>query len=253
MALCALAAAQTPAAAIERNLFDQINREREHAGVAKLEWNPLLAEAARAHAKRSADHLTISHQFPGEPALEARIAAAGLRFDTCAENVAVGHATDAIHEGLMKSAGHRANLLNGDFNAIGIGVAERDGELYVAENFVRALASYSEAGFRETLIATIQRARQAAGIPPIDVSADARLRDAACAESSNAEGLAALLPGVATVAIFTAADPAILPHAWDAPARDKTMQHMTLGVCFRPGEKHGYGNFFVAAAFYREP
>ena len=91
----------------------------------------------------------------------------------------------------------------------------------------------------------------AAGISPIDVSADARLRDAACAESSNAEGLAALLPGVATVAIFTAADPTVLPHAWEAAARDQAVQHMTLGVCFRPGEQHGYANFFIAAAFYR--
>jgi uncharacterized protein YkwD len=91
---CALLSAVLSAAAFgqsarERDLLDRINHEREHAGLAKLEWNPQLAESARGHAKQEADRTAISHQFEGEPPLQSRIAVTGLRFDNCAENVAV--------------------------------------------------------------------------------------------------------------------------------------------------------------------
>jgi uncharacterized protein YkwD len=35
----------------------------------------------------------------------------------------------------MNSEGHRANLLNCDYDVIGIGVADRDGTLYWVQNF----------------------------------------------------------------------------------------------------------------------
>jgi len=38
----------------------------------------------------------------------------------------------------MKSSAHRANILDSDMNSIGIGVAERGGQLFVVEDFARA-------------------------------------------------------------------------------------------------------------------
>jgi uncharacterized protein YkwD len=35
----------------------------------------------------------------------------------------------------MKSVNHRANILDADMNSIGVGVAERGGQLFVVEDF----------------------------------------------------------------------------------------------------------------------
>jgi uncharacterized protein YkwD len=52
------------------------------------------------------------------------------------ENIAAGYPdADAVMEGWMNSEGHRANILNCDYDVIGIGVADRDGTLYWVQNF----------------------------------------------------------------------------------------------------------------------
>ena len=44
------------------------------------------------------------------------------------ENLALAPTTEFAHEGLMNSPGHRANILNGQFRRVGIGVL--DGGIY---------------------------------------------------------------------------------------------------------------------------
>jgi uncharacterized protein YkwD len=38
----------------------------------------------------------------------------------------------------MRSSAHRANILDSDMDSIGIGVAERGGQLFVVEDFANA-------------------------------------------------------------------------------------------------------------------
>lgn len=53
------------------------------------------------------------------------------------ENVGVGSGLDAIESAFQASAPHRANLLSGAYNQVGVGVAVgSDGRLYVAQEFV---------------------------------------------------------------------------------------------------------------------
>jgi Cysteine-rich secretory protein family len=248
--LCAAALAQSPR---ETDLLARINHEREHAGLAKLEWNPRLAESAREHAKQEADRAAISHQFESEPPLQARIAATGLRFDNCAENVARGPDVASIEAQLMRSSGHRTNILDADFNAIGIGILESGGVLYVAENFARAFQPYSETQFRDTLIATIQHARQANHASELKVIADPAVSQGACSHDADAsEKLTSQLKGWGSVILFTASDPTELPRAWKSLAADRTLNRMAIGVCFHPDDHMGYANFSVASVFYRD-
>ncbi len=248
--LCAAAFGQS---ARERDLLDRINHEREHAGFAKLEWNPQLAESAHAHAKQEADRAAISHQFEGEPPLQARIAATGLRFDNCAENVARGPDVASIEAQLMRSSGHRANILDADFNAIGIGIVEAGGVLYVAENFARAFRPYTETQFRDALIDTIQHARQANHAAELKVIADPTVNQGACSKDADAsEKLTSQLKGWGSVMLFTASDPTELPRAWKTLAADKTLNRMAIGVCFHPDDHFGFANFSVASVFYRD-
>src|SRR6266849_2979827 len=63
-------AQQKPTGA-EQALFDSANRERIAQGLSPLKWDNTLALAARKHALLMAQKNYLSHQFPGEPALDA--------------------------------------------------------------------------------------------------------------------------------------------------------------------------------------
>jgi uncharacterized protein YkwD len=53
------------------------------------------------------------------------------------ENVGVGATIDSVEASLQASAPHRANLLSGSYNQVGVGVAVgSDGRVYVAQEFV---------------------------------------------------------------------------------------------------------------------
>jgi Cysteine-rich secretory protein family len=248
IAVCSIGqAAPSP---LERQLFELVNHERVRAGLARLEWNDALARAARAQATMLAEHRGLSHQFPGEPSLEERLGAAGLRFDASAENVALGPGLEANHNALMRSEGHRANLLNAEYNAIGIGIVERGATLYITQDFGHLFPAYSETEFRDAIVATFGRARRTKGLAPLNLRPDGRLREAACARDANTERLLQQLPRAAEVAVLAISDPEKLEGSLQKAAETGGLRSWSLGVCFRPGTVHGYANFWVVAAFY---
>ena len=79
----------------------------------------------------------ISHQLPNEPNLATRVSRTGLYFISVAENVTQGSDADNISDQWVTSPEHRQNLLDPDMNVIGIGVAERNGELFAVEDFAK--------------------------------------------------------------------------------------------------------------------
>jgi uncharacterized protein YkwD len=143
--------AQAKTSNAERALFDTANHERAAQGLAQLRWDDALANAARQHALLMAQRNALSHQFPGESALQDRARLAGARFTEIAENVAEGPSADVIHSSWMHSPPHRANLLDPELTAVGIaivGAASRDGAgrsgagmLFAVEDFSQSVAS----------------------------------------------------------------------------------------------------------------
>ena len=119
-------------------LFVLANRARATAGVKALNWDPGLTEAALAHCRLMAVKGPIEHQYPGELDLQARAAKAGAHFSLIAENIAIGTTPAEIQDEWMHSAGHRANLLNGNENRLGVAVVEARGVLYAVEDFSTA-------------------------------------------------------------------------------------------------------------------
>jgi uncharacterized protein YkwD len=235
----------------ELKLFHLINQEREKTGLSKLQWNADLAKSARAHAQILAERQRLSHRFAGEPVLGDRIGATGLRFDAAAENVASGAEVEDTHVALMNSPGHRANILNANYNAAGLAVIPHGERVYVAENFAHVLPVYSETQFQDELVAAINKVRQSKKIGTILVRTDAALRDAACAGDSNARRLIQPLSGATHLAMFTSSVPDKLPENLNKAVSDAALGRMNIGVCFRPGPEHGYASFSVVAAFYR--
>ena len=122
----------------EQELFHAVNQERRAHGLPSLQWDEALANAARTHAQRMAQQGTISHQLSGEPNLLTRAKAAGAHFSWLSENVDEGPNASAIHQSFMKSPQHRANILDTDMDSAGIGVADRNGQLYAVEDFSKA-------------------------------------------------------------------------------------------------------------------
>jgi hypothetical protein len=235
----------------EQQLFDLVNHERQKAGLNKLEWNDQLAQAALAHSKLLAENRDLSHQFPGEPILQERLGATKLRFNAVAENVAAAPDVDTAHSALMKSPGHRANILHQDYNAIGISIVERDHELFITQDFAHTLASYTETQFRESLIVNFNQARRARKLLPVDVISDPRLRKAACSQDMHTDKMIQNMPGVSGLLVFSLPEPGALPDDMLKYASDKTLQRMKVGVCLQTGGTTGFSKFSVVAAFYR--
>ncbi|HMC31929.1 MAG TPA: CAP domain-containing protein [Candidatus Angelobacter sp.] len=243
-----MARAQSPA---EKQLFDLVNREREKAKVSKLEWNDNLARAALAHSKLLDEHQDLSHQFAGEPSLQERVGATGVRFNSVAENVAEAPEVEVAHKGLMQSPGHRANILNRDYNAIGIAIVQHGSQLFVTQDFAHVLNSYTEKQFRDAVVSDFNQARRAKRLPAVSVVTDAQLRRAACAQDMNTDKMIQNLPGAARLFVFSLSEPGSLPDDLRKAVSDTTLQRMNIGVCLQTGGKTGFSKFWVVAAFYK--
>ncbi|QXJ23709.1 CAP domain-containing protein [Actinomadura graeca] len=103
------------------------NSERVKAGCKALRPDARLAAAARKHSADMAangyfDHTSRNGDSPWKRMEDAGYPSPG------AENIAKGYATAAaVVAGWMKSPGHRANILNCDLRAIGVGMADGAG------------------------------------------------------------------------------------------------------------------------------
>ena len=107
-----------------------VNRERADAGLPALLPSPHATAKAQAWAETLAASETLRHSNLAEDM------PAGFR--KIGENVGRGPAIGRIHEAFMNSDGHRANVLDPEYNWIGTGYARSDtGVVYVAVVFAR--------------------------------------------------------------------------------------------------------------------
>ncbi|WP_299499801.1 CAP domain-containing protein [uncultured Roseobacter sp.] len=124
--------------ALEQLMLDLINAERAAAGVDPLTFDSDLNTSAEDHSTWMLEEDQFSHQGAGGSSPTARMQDAGFEFEGAwrsGENIgwqsergAPGLEDDVeqIHESLMNSPGHRANILNPDFEEIGIGIERGD-------------------------------------------------------------------------------------------------------------------------------
>jgi hypothetical protein len=242
-ALCADAQSISSA---EKRILEDLNHERIKNGLTPLEWNEQAAAAARAHTRLLAENAQLSHQFPGEASLPERLGATGARFTVAAENVARTEWIEDVHLALMGSSGHRANMLNPRYNAVGIAVVQDKGKIYVTQDFVFLVPEYSEALFASAFAESLRLARK---VRKADIRPDALLHKLACATDGDASKLADQVSGATSVVVFTSSDPHNLPEKMLSRAANADFHRMNFGVCFRPDQEHGYANFWVVASF----
>lgn len=103
-------------------VVDLINAERVSAGCAPLQVNSKLVVAAQGHSEDMALNDFFSHTGSNGSSPGQRIAAQGYSYSTWGENIAAGYSTAAAAvNGWMNSSGHRANILNCNFQETGVG------------------------------------------------------------------------------------------------------------------------------------
>jgi len=130
----------TPAEAEQRMLF-LLNRDRRRAGLRPLELDPELETMARAHSRDMLRNDFFAHVSPRSGRLVERAESAGVRYARLGENIAVHGDVDAAEAALLRSPGHRVNILDPSFTHVGIGIAfgtDTDGErrMYITQNFM---------------------------------------------------------------------------------------------------------------------
>src|SRR5215471_4214436 len=140
--LAAVEATVDPAG--EQQLLTLMNQERAEQGLAPLTLDPRLTQAARKHTQRMIDADSLVHQLPGEQPLQLRLADESVRTDHDAENIALNGSVELVDQAVLQSPLHRANVMNPQFNAVGIAVLRVDELVYVTEDFAHLLPDYSE-------------------------------------------------------------------------------------------------------------
>jgi len=102
-----------------------LNQQRRAHGLRTLRADTGLAKAALGHSKDMVAHRYFAHESRSGAAFTARMPRS--RFHILGENIGWGSGPFATPRALvqawMHSAGHRANILQRRYRAIGIGVA----------------------------------------------------------------------------------------------------------------------------------
>ncbi len=107
----------------EQKMVNLINQERAKAGLAPLTVDLRLVELARMKSQDMITNNYFSHTSPtyGDPF--QMMTKAGVSYRTAGENLAGARTVDQAHSALMNSAGHRQNILNPNYNKVGVGIA----------------------------------------------------------------------------------------------------------------------------------
>jgi uncharacterized protein YkwD len=113
---------------LARENFHALNEARVEFGLPALVWDDRAAGAALAHSEDMIRSGFVGHVSPTTGDATHRLARAGIANVTVRENVARGYGPRSIHESLMGSPGHRANIVARDVTHVGIGVAVGDPE-----------------------------------------------------------------------------------------------------------------------------
>ena len=149
---------------MERSFLQRINAERERRGLTTLKLRTELQPAARFHSLDMARNGFFKHESPDGRFAGQRIAGFDrtLLAQSTAENIAQfgpavcrdqnerkvscfdvpgfelpsrAYVVDDLHEKLMNSDGHRANILAPESTHVSIGVARSDTAFYVTQVF----------------------------------------------------------------------------------------------------------------------
>jgi uncharacterized protein YkwD len=127
----------------QSELLRLLNDDRRNNGLPALILSPGLTAVAQLRSREMAQTGKLSHYDDSGDFVSLRlIQSSRIPYLSAAENIAEMPSPEVsqVHQIFMRSSPHRANILEGDFDQVGIGVAGpvSGGVYYYAELFVRA-------------------------------------------------------------------------------------------------------------------
>jgi uncharacterized protein YkwD len=156
-------------------LLEHTNHERMKRNLVPLEALADLSSLALRHSQDMASHRNLTHlSTTGQSYLE-RLVYAGFYFIKIGENVAVSETfrDDIIHQELMASPEHRENILDSDFDRIGIGIIYKEKKYYITQDYLQSLNISGIDEAEKTIQNEINKIRLKKPLPPLKFSEDA--------------------------------------------------------------------------------
>jgi len=236
----------------EQRILKLLNRERSARGLQPLVADEGLTRAARLHSRGMAVDRQLTHQLRGEAKLTHRLNQAGLFFNASGENVALASGAEEAHQALMHSPGHRANILRGSFNAVGIGVVRSEGRIYVTQEFARLLPRVSAADAEQSVARSLNQLRRDAGATSLRRLPAPELRERACemADADRVNPRAAMLPRADNAIAFTASDLNDVTRPLGGLS-SRRASAFSVGACYRASRSFENPVYWVLLATYR--
>ena len=124
------------AAVAEAQFVSRVNDLRAAQGLGALRIDPLLTQVARDWATDLSRRNCVCHHpefLTGNPDDAAKVVP--TNWVKLGENVGTGSNPDQIEDAFERSPLHRKNILDADFDTIGIGVVIVNGGLWVSQQF----------------------------------------------------------------------------------------------------------------------
>jgi len=238
----------------EQRLVHLINRERAQRGLSTLVIDERLTRAAREHTRLLIKNGELEHQFRGEPILELRLSATGIRFDSTGENLALdSDGADSAHDALMQSPPHRANILRPEFSAVGVGAIRSDGVLYVTEDFAHRVAELTVGEVEDAVAQAVNERRRSAHEPVLTRVEQPALREWAC-DMAREDQLNTSRPHsldrTVNVVAFTINDMANMPNALNS-FRTSPASKVAVGACYAKSASYSTPVYWVLAVAFR--
>ncbi|MDD2217900.1 MAG: CAP domain-containing protein [Eubacteriales bacterium] len=127
------------AASEAQQVTNIVNKERAAAGLASLTLDASLSKVAQAKAEDMAKNGYFSHTSPTYGSPFDMMKSFGVKYSAAGENIAKGQrSADSVMNAWMNSSGHRANILNGNYEKIGVGyTTDSQGNTYWVQMFIR--------------------------------------------------------------------------------------------------------------------
>jgi hypothetical protein len=198
----------------------------------------------------------LSHQFEGEASFAERLIIQKMRFDRASENVVYDLTAEGAHVNFMSSARHRANVLNPDYDAVGIGIVEVGGVLYVVEDFAHRVAEVKDDAAAEEVAAEFAKLRKSSGAKALPlVSNSCVMQNARYMAQQGAldSRMQLRLLGARFAASYATTNLAQLPSDVARLSFVHGLSHYSVGVCYARSAKYPGGLYWVTLVLFDGP
>lgn len=239
-------------------LLELINRERKELGILSLSFSPELSDLAKMHSQDMASRGKISHFSSSGESYRERLVEAGFYFIAIGENVAFSNIFQAepIHQFLMDSPGHRENILDPNFDQVGIGVVFREDKgYYVTQDFRRAPVLKEEEVVKEDIQKEINLLRRDNFLPPLLFFQEADEYARKCSLNKSKDRSPPPLPSnFGETQFFFITSPSLegIQPIYKDNILDKIYERAGLGVIFGQSKKYPGGTYFITLLLFAE-